>query len=111
MADEYIQVFTTTDSRDEADRLAALTVGERLAACVQVTSIDSTYWWEGQVESSKEFLLTMKTTRKLFDDLASRIREEHSYDVPEITGLPITIGSAEYLSWISAETGVLAKRR
>ena len=100
-----LQVTTTVATREDADRLARSLVEERLAACVQVVGpIDSTYWWQGAVEVAQEWMCLVKTTEDRFDSLADRIRELHSYDVPEITAVPLVRGSAEYLRWIDAET-------
>ncbi len=46
----------------------------------------------------------MKTPRRLFPQLADFIKSHHTYDVPEITALPIVNGSNDYLAWIKAET-------
>ena len=101
---EFIQVLTTTDSRDEADALGRGAVEARLAACVQVFTVASMFWWEGEVERADEYLLAFKTKRELFGDLAGYLEEHHSYDVPEITAVPILDGSDAYLGWIAAET-------
>lgn len=98
---EHIQVFTTAGSRDEAQRLANGLVDGRLAACVQIVGpIASRYRWKGKVESAEEWLCIAKTSRARFDDLAAAIRGEHSYEVPEITALPIVAGLPDYLRWI-----------
>ncbi|KWX03627.1 hypothetical protein TH66_12365 [Carbonactinospora thermoautotrophica] len=105
MAEEYLQVITTTDAKDAADQLARSIVEARLAACVQVLGpISATYWWEGKVESAEEWLLQMKTTADRYEALAEHIKTHHSYDTPEIVATPITNGSADYLSWVRAET-------
>jgi periplasmic divalent cation tolerance protein len=104
-ADAYLQVTTTTGSRDEAMRLARDVVERRLAACAQVLGpIDSVYWWEGAVESAAEWLCLLKTTGARLDALIAHLRAGHSYDNPEITATPISAGSADYLAWVSQET-------
>ena len=101
----YLQVMTTVDSREAADRLADALVRERLAACVQVVGpIRSTYWWKGEVETAEEWLCLVKTAEARYAALEARIRELHSYDVPEITAVQFAAGSADYLGWIAAET-------
>src|SRR6266699_1141422 len=100
---EFIEVHSTTDSREEADKICAAVVNARLAACAQVSGpIRSTYWWQGKLERADEYFLMMKTTRDKFGELARVIRENHSYEVPDIVAVPILDGSAEYLEWISA---------
>ncbi len=102
---EYLQVQTTTDSREDANRLARGVVEARLAACVQtVGPVTSTYWWEEQVQQDEEFLLLMKIDADRYDDLAEYLTENHSYAVPELIAISIVEGGADYLSWISEET-------
>jgi periplasmic divalent cation tolerance protein len=100
----YLQVITAIDAEDGAQRLAQSAVEARLAACVQVIGpIRSTYWWQGAIESTQEWLCLMKTPEGQFDALAAHIKANHPYEVPEITATPITHGSRDYLGWIEAE--------
>ena len=96
-----IQIVTTCASRDEADQIADALVAERLAACVQIHGpIASVYRWQGQVERSEEWLVTVKTTQEQFAAVADAIRQRHSYQVPQIIALPIVDGSADYVNWL-----------
>jgi periplasmic divalent cation tolerance protein len=102
---EYIQVFTTVEKREDADRIASSVVNKRVAACAQALGpIRSTYWWKGKVEQAEEWLLVMKTREALFSLLEKEIKAIHPYEVPEIIALPIVAGSASYLEWIDNET-------
>jgi periplasmic divalent cation tolerance protein len=98
---ELIVVYVTAGSPEEAEKLARVLVEERLAACVsQVKSIRSVYRWQGQVEQSEEELLIIKTRKDGFAALEKRVRELHTYAVPEIIALPVVAGSAAYLDWL-----------
>lgn len=100
----HIQVLTTASSRDEADRIARTLIEKRVAACVQVVGpIESTYRWQGAVETSQEWLCAAKSRRELYDRVEQAIREVHSYQVPEIIALPIVAASADYLKWLDEE--------
>jgi periplasmic divalent cation tolerance protein len=102
--DEH-HVLTTTDSREEADRLGRLAVGRRLAACAQVVGpVTSTYWWQGAIETATEWHVWLKTTGARLDSLIALIRSEHTYEVPEIIATPIVAGNPAYLEWIATET-------
>jgi periplasmic divalent cation tolerance protein len=95
------QVTTTIDSRASAERLAALLVGERLAACAQVVGpVASTYWWQGRVEQATEWYCHLKTTFARLPELETRLKAVHSYQVPEIIAVPISAGHPAYLAWI-----------
>lgn len=101
---EYMQVLTTTGSEEEAARIAAILVDLRLAACVQVFGpIASRYRWQGVVEKAEEWQCLAKTEAPRYAEVEAAIREEHSYEEPEIVAMPIVAGSAGYLGWVSAE--------
>jgi periplasmic divalent cation tolerance protein len=103
----YLQVLTTIDSRDAAERMSRVVVEARVAACAQVLGpVHSTYWWEGKVETAEEWQVLMKTTGERYTELERVVRQAHSYDVPEIIALPVTGGGADYLSWVQTETRV-----
>jgi periplasmic divalent cation tolerance protein len=99
---DYIQVLTTAPSREVADAIAGALVERRLAACVQVVGpVASTYRWEGAVEHAEEWLCLIKTMRTRFEAVASAIREQHPYEVPEIIATPIVDGDAAYVRWLA----------
>ncbi len=101
---EYIQVYTTTENKDDARTIAETVVKKRLAACAQVVGpITSTYWWEGAIEEAEEWFCIMKSRKDLYDKLEEAILDVHSYDVPEIVAVPIVSGSQSYLRWLNKE--------
>ena len=94
-------VLTTTPNSDEANRLARSIVESKLAACVQVLpQMTSVYFWEGEVQTEPEHVLLIKTLEEKFDALAQFIRENHSYDVPEIVAIEAEKVSESYLGWM-----------
>jgi periplasmic divalent cation tolerance protein len=98
---DYIEVSTTTQTKEEAEKIAGVLVEERLAACVQVIGpITSTYRWEGAVEKEEEWLCTIKTKRSLWGEVEHAIKSLHPYEVPEMVALPVVAGSSEYLRWM-----------
>jgi uncharacterized protein involved in tolerance to divalent cations/8-oxo-dGTP pyrophosphatase MutT (NUDIX family) len=102
---DFIVVFVTVGSAAEGDRLAKALIEERIAACVnRLPGMQSIYRWENKVEQSAEDLLIIKTRKALFSVLEKRVRELHSYAVPEIIALPILSGSEPYLKWLGDET-------
>jgi periplasmic divalent cation tolerance protein len=103
--DQYLMAMTTTDAREDAERLARDVVEQRLAACVQVLGpISSTYRWKGEIETAGEWLCLMKTTAARFDALAAHVEANHGYETPELTAVPFSHGSAGYLAWVSSAT-------
>jgi periplasmic divalent cation tolerance protein len=98
---DFLVVLCTCPTREVASAIATAVLEERLAACVnQLPGIKSLYRWEGRIEDDEELLLLIKTTSQLFPALEEMIRDLHPYDVPEIIGLPLTVGSKDYLAWI-----------
>ena len=101
--EKYVQATTTTPSRDVARRIGRMLVDRRLAACVQIVGpIESTYRWQGRVETAREWLCLIKTTRARFREVAATVETLHPYDTPEIVALPIAAGSKRYLEWLAA---------
>ncbi len=99
---DYVQVLTTVGSAEEAERLAALLLERRLAACVQtVGPIESRYRWQGQLESEREWQCLAKTEARLYEQVEEAIRAAHSYEEPEILAIPVLAGSSGYLAWVS----------
>jgi periplasmic divalent cation tolerance protein len=100
MTDKRI-VLTTAGSEEEARKLAQHMVEYKLAACVNIIpQIESVYRWQGKIESSREWLLLIKTTVEKFHAVRDAIRSLHSYELPECISIAIDDGSAEYLAWI-----------
>jgi periplasmic divalent cation tolerance protein len=101
---EYVQITTTTPSREDATRIADVLIGRKLAACVQIIdTIDSIYWWDGKVEKATEWLCAVKTEKRLFAEVEAAIKDVHPYDVPEIIAFEVAAGSDDYLAWLSRE--------
>jgi len=105
MTTRFVQITTTTEKREDAERIARLLVEGRLAACVQIVGpIKSVYRWKGAVETAEEYLCLAKTRSDLYEAVEAAILDAHPYEVPEIVAVPIIAGSASYLAWLKAET-------
>lgn len=98
---DAVLILSTASTQDEASRIAEALVTEQLAACVQLSPIESWYRWQGKVEHQRETRLLIKTTAERAAQTEARIRALHSYDLPEIVVVPIAGGSANYLAWIA----------
>ena len=102
---EYIQVFTTIDSKDKAGNIARKVVEKKLAACVQITGpITSVYRWQEKINEDEEWLIIFKSRLELYDTLEREIKALHDYDVPEILAIPVVNGNRDYLDWLEKET-------
>jgi periplasmic divalent cation tolerance protein len=102
---DAIVVLITAASREEADRIARRLVEDRLAACVTIVpQVRSIFMWEQKLSQEDEVLLLVKSRRARFVQLAEAVKRLHSYSVPEIIALPVVMGSADYLRWVSEAT-------
>ena len=102
--EEFIQVITTTDKKEDAERIARRLVETRLAACVQIMGpITSIYRWKGKVETAGEWLCLIKSRQENYGAIERSIRSLHAYEIPEIMAVPVTAGSRDYLDWLRAE--------
>ena len=105
MRDATRVVVTTIGSAADAERLAGVLVGARLAACVQLVGpVRSVFRWEGAVTVEQEWQLVAKTAADRVDALTARLVAEHPYEVPEVVVVPVLGGHGEYLSWVVDET-------
>jgi periplasmic divalent cation tolerance protein len=97
--------FATCKDRRQAGKIARALVREKLAACVNIVpGIASIYAWEGKVEEAREVLLLIKSRGALSKQLAARVKELHSYSVPEVVTIPIASGNPDYLRWVREST-------
>jgi len=102
---ETVVILVTCGSEEEAVKISNALVEERLAACVNLISpVRSIYRWEEKICDEKEWLLIIKTQRKRFQEIETRVKSLHSYSVPEIISLPIVEGSSSYLNWLMEMT-------
>ncbi len=104
MSTQFRLVLVTCASLAEARKIGAGVVERRLAACVNIHAapIESIYRWKGKVETTREYLLIIKTTARRLKALEREVLRLHSYDTPEFIALPISRGSAAYLRWLSS---------
>jgi periplasmic divalent cation tolerance protein len=98
-------VIVTAPNLKTARKLARAALEARLIACANIVpAIESHYWWQGKIQSGREVLLILKTSRALVPKLERLVLELHPYDTPEIIAIPLASGTAKYLQWMSGET-------
>lgn len=102
---ETILVISNLPDQASAEKLAAVLIEQRLAACVNVQSpCTSVYRWQDQVETATEVPVFIKTTRERYPALEAAIRAHHPYELPEIIAVPLVAGLPAYLEWVRTET-------
>ena len=102
-------VLTTESTLEEANKLGRTLVEERLVACATLLPVvQSIYHWNDQIQSAPETLVMLKTSAEMLPVLEKRLRELHTYRVPEFLVIPVEHGSSQYLEWLF---GSVAKAR
>jgi periplasmic divalent cation tolerance protein len=100
---EHLVVLVTATSTAQARRIARRLLQSKLAACVNMAPIESMFLWKGEIQEEEEVLMVIKTRAEAFDDLMNAVKGMHTYDTPEVIGIPVVLGSREYLKWIDDE--------
>lgn len=99
---DCIQVVTTVDTKENAEKIARRLLDRHLAGCVQVEGpIASWYWWRGKIETAGEWRCVIKTTSDRYAEVEREIRAAHPYEEPEILAVPVAAGSGTYLAWLA----------
>ena len=102
---EFIVILITAGSVEEGEKIANALVESRLAACANIIpSVRSIFFWEGKTCQESEVLLVVKSRRQLLEKIIDKVKQVHSYKVPEIIALPVIDGSREYLKWVEEST-------
>ena len=101
---EYMQVVTTVETKEDAEKIARELLEKHLAACVQISGqVKSFYWWDEKIENAAEYVCVIKSRRDLYEEIESVINKIHPYDVPEILATPVLAGGKGYLNWLAKE--------
>jgi len=103
-ASDYCIISTTTDTKENAEEITQTLLQKKLVACVQSSSVKSSYRWQEKIILADEIQLQMKTKKSLFDRIKKEIETMHTYDVPEIIMLDLLNANDFYLEWIEKET-------
>ena len=98
--DRYKIVLVTVGSLEQGEKIAKALLTEKLAACINMFPVNSWYWWEGEINSDREYQLIIKTDVNRLAELTNKIKTLHDYEVPEIIAIPIIAGSKSYLDWL-----------
>ena len=102
---KHLILFSTTNSIEEAKKVATHLVENRLVACVNIIpGITSIYRWKNAVNEDQELLLVMKTTSDRLEKVKEAVLNLHSYETPELIGFDVTQGLSQYLNWIDTTT-------
>lgn len=104
---DFVEIHWTSGSIDEARRISRMLVQDKYVACAQIIPwIESIYTWNNQVETAQESKIILKTRRELFDKVKEIIKQNCTYEVPEITMIEVGETNQDYLDWVLESTNV-----
>ena len=101
MSESHVAIFVTVESQEQARRISDVLLQRKLIACANmIKNVESFFWWQGKVDHREELMLIMKSREELLGEVVRLVKENHSYEVPEVIALPIIGGNPDYLRWI-----------
>lgn len=100
---KLLAVVTTVATREQAQALARALIDARLAACVQISAIESVYRWEGQVQQEPEYRVLAKTVAACWPAIEAAIRARHPYELPQIVAFALDPVHAPYADWVASQ--------
>ena len=92
-------VLTTVEDKKNANKISDSLLLEKLIPCVSFKNIESHFWWEGEINHSKEVQLIIKCKKKNINKVCNKIIELHSYKLPEIIFFPVS-ATEKYQNWV-----------
>ncbi len=92
-------ISTTEPKRSNAEKISKFLIEKRLAACISLKEISSTYFWKGNIETSNEIEITIKSTLKNKEALINTLKSKLSNELPQIV-LKEYDSELDYFNWI-----------
>ena len=99
----FIAIYTTFPNEDEANKVCKELLLNKIIACYNLFPIKSSYWWNSEIENSKEFVSILKTKKENWELVKKEIKKLHSYEVPCIIKFEVEANES-YEKWIYSET-------
>ena len=101
----FCNITTSTDQKEIAKKISRKLLEKKYSPCVQITSpVESQYLWDGEIKSTQEYKIDIKTLDDLSEKVMIIIKSIHNYKVPEIIKKPIAIENKDYKSWVLENT-------
>jgi uncharacterized protein involved in tolerance to divalent cations len=95
-------VMTACETKEEAKKISGILLKKRLAACVKLSRVSSSYIWRGKIERQNEILITVITKKSKIKNVMKEIKKNHSYEAPEIIEIPTGKINPEYSKWVDS---------
>ena len=96
---KILVIITTEPKRNNAEKISKLLIEKKLAACISLKEISSSYFWEGNIETSNEIEITIKSTLEKREVLINTLKNKLSNEVPQIVFKEYD-SELDYFNWI-----------
>ncbi|MBA3238808.1 MAG: divalent-cation tolerance protein CutA [Parachlamydiaceae bacterium] len=102
---EFCEIHWSSGSIDEARKISRYLAQERLIAGAQIIPwVETIYMWNNQLETVQESKIILKAPKVNCKRIEEIIKENSSYQIPEILYFNIEGGSEDYLVWAKEST-------
>jgi periplasmic divalent cation tolerance protein len=106
---EALLVMISCADKTQAEQLGEMLLKKKLAACTQIIPrADSLFLWppgKNQIDYAEEAILIVKTMKDVWERLEEAVLAQHTYENPEIIGIPLPYVTKKYRAWLSSELG------
>ena len=99
-----VLIISTYPNKKSILKIANDLLKTKIIACVNISKIDSVYYWNDKFQNSVEYIAIFKTVTKNKSKLKKKIADTHPYDVPEIAEIDVTSINKLYLNWLIEST-------
>lgn len=101
---DYCMIEIAFNNKDEVNTVANKLLDDKLVASCQIVESSSSWNWNSERETSKEYLLFVKTKKSLSKKIYDIIKSIHTYDCFEFAIFDLTSCNKDYTNWIDRET-------
>lgn len=98
-----IFIYTTCESKEDAERLSKIIIENKLGVCADYWSVDSMYPWDGTLTKVSQVMLLITTLESKLEEVNELISKHHAYAVPLIAGVDIRRMNRTYKEWMIKE--------
>lgn len=98
----FILIYVTHENQENAEKITNHLLKNKLIACANFFPINSSYWWKGKIQNSKEIVSLLKTKKENWEKVKQEIIKIHPYETPCIIKINVE-ANEDYESWISKE--------
>lgn len=102
---KYSIYLLTCKDHEEAEAITRGLLNSKLAACVKKMPVESSYIWEGKVETNSEVMLMIESSAEQFTAINLLLKKLHSYKTYVLSELPINQLNPEARTWLAEGVG------